>query len=167
MIPYIIMIVSFLLDGILSNFLPFQVNNLSLFTPCLTVTSILLIFPFYRKQEQKYLITVFVLGILYDLFYTNLLFFNGVLFTFLGFLLCQFHNRKINIGIMLIGTIGIIVCYEGITGLLLGIYQVVPITFQKVFYKITHSLLLNVIYTGITYGIIKLLPKKYKTISIN
>ena len=80
MIPIIIMIISLILDGILTNYLPYLVNDLSLFTPLLTLTIIFIIYPFYRKNKKKYLIVVFILGIIYDLFYTNLLFFNGVLF---------------------------------------------------------------------------------------
>lgn len=168
MIPYIIMIVSILLDGILSNYLPYLVNNLSFFTPCLTLTSIFLIYPFYRKDEKKYLITVFILGIIYDLFYTNLLFYNGVLFCLIGIILCKTQkNIKINSINTILEVIGIIIFYEGMNGILLWVYQVVPVTFYKVFYKIIHSLLLNAIYAEIIYWIIKLIPKKYKKISIN
>ena len=80
MLPIIIMIVSFILDGLLTNYLPYLVGDLSWFTPLLTVVSLFMIYPFYRKEEKKYFIIVFILGLLYDLFYTNLLFFNGVLF---------------------------------------------------------------------------------------
>ena len=59
MIPIIILIISILLDGILTNFLPFLVNDLSIFTPLLTVVSIFIIYPFYRKHEKKYFIILF------------------------------------------------------------------------------------------------------------
>ena len=80
MISIIIIIISLLLDGILSNYLPYLVNDLSLFTSLFTLVSIFIIYPFFKKKEKKYLITIFIIGIIYDLFYTNLLFFNGVLF---------------------------------------------------------------------------------------
>ena len=76
--------ISLLLDGILTNYLPFLPNDLSLFTPLLTITSLVLIYPFFRKQEKNYYITLFIIGIIYDLFYTNLLFFHAVIFLILG-----------------------------------------------------------------------------------
>ena len=52
MIPTIIIAISIILDGVLSNFLPYTVNALSLFTPMLTVVSIFIIYPFYTKKEK-------------------------------------------------------------------------------------------------------------------
>lgn len=168
MIPIIILIISILLDGILTNFLPFLVNDLSIFTPLLTVVSIFIIYPFYRKHEKKYFIILFILGIIYDLLYTNLLFFNGILFLGIGSLSKYLYkNYEVTPLRLIIYTIIIIVFYESLTGLILFIFRIVPVTFYKVFYKIIHSLLLNIIYIEIIYFIINLIPEKYKKISIN
>ena len=168
MIPYIIMALSLILDGVLSNFLPYLVGDLSWFTHCFTIVSILLIYPFYHKQAEKYLITVFFLGILYDLFYTNMLFYNAVLFTGLGFLIYYFQNNVKNTSVrILVETILMITIYEVVTGILLWGFQLVPITFNKVFYKLSHSLMANILYAEIVYGMIQLLPKKYKKTSMN
>lgn len=168
MISAIIVGISFLLDGILTNYLPYLVNDLSWFTPSLTLVSILFLHPFFRKQEKKYYIILFVLGLLYDLFYTNMLFYHAVLFLGIGFFLHKFQNWiPFNALGILIEVIVLIVIYESVTGILLWIFQVVPVTFYKVFYKIIHSLLLNVILAEIIYGIIQILPKKYKEISMN
>ena len=168
MIPAIILIISFLLDGILTNFLPYLVNDLSYFTPMFTITSIFLIYPFYRKQERNYYILLFVLGLLYDLFYTNLLFFHGSLFVILGFISYSFQK---NFGLSFLKNILfvllIISSYEGLTVLFLLLYNMVPITLYGLFYKISHSLLLNILYAELIYFIVKIIPKKYKKISIN
>lgn len=168
MIPLTIMILSFLLDGVLTNFLPYLVNDLSYFTPLLTLVSIILIYPFYKKDERKYFITVFILGLLYDLFYTNLLFFDAVLFTLIALINKRIQKRMSFNAMNLLGeTILIIVSYELLTGILLFTYNIVPVTIYKVFYKIIHSIVLNVLYVEGIYGIIKIIPKKYKQISIN
>ena len=168
MIPYIIMTISMILDGVLSNFLPYLEGNLSWFTPCFTMVSVLLIYPFYHKKEKQYFITVFVLGLIYDLFYTNMLFYNAVMYVGLGFLIYYFQNNtKTTFVRILVETILLIVVYETATGILLWGFQLVPITFEKVFYKLSHSLLLNVLYAEFLYGIIQLLPKKYKKTSMN
>lgn len=168
MIPAIILIVSFLLDGILTNFLPYLVNDLSYFTPMFTITSIFLIYPFYRKKERNYYIILFVLGLLYDLFYTNLLFFHGSLFVILGFISYLFQ-KNFGLGYLknILFVLLIISSYEVLTVLFLMLYNMVPITIYKLIYKISHSLLLNIIYADLIYFIVKMIPKKFKKISIN
>ena len=168
MLPVIIIIISFLLDGLLTNYLPYLVGDLSWFTPLLTVVSLFIIYPFYRKEEKKYFIIVFVLGILYDLFYTNLLFFNAVMFSLVGILSRWIHkNYEMGFIKLIIYTIIIICFYEISTASILWIYQIVPMSISRIFYKISHTLLLNIIYLEIIYILIKILPKKYKNISIN
>ena len=168
MIPIIIMIISIILDGFLTNILPYLVNSLSIFTPLFTVVTIFIIYPFYRKKEKKYFITIFVLGIIYDLFYTNLLFINSIVFLLIAYIShLIYKNYEITPIRLIIYTIIIIVSYETTTALIYILFRLVPITIPKLVYKITHSLLLNIIYIEIIYFIIKIIPKKYKRISIN
>ena len=168
MIPIIVLILSLLLDGLLTNYLPFLINDLSLLTPLLTVSSIIIVYPFYRKKENKYYILLFIFGMLYDLFYTNLLFFNGILFVIIGFISKYIYK---NYGItplkLVLYIIIIISIYESLTGIILLLFNIVSISFNRIFYKITHSLLTNIVYMEVVYLIIKITPKKYKKISIN
>ena len=60
MLSFSIFIIAFIMDGILSNFLPFLPEDLSYFTPLLTLTSILLVYPLYRKKEKNYFITIII-----------------------------------------------------------------------------------------------------------
>lgn len=168
MLSIIIVIISLFLDGLLTNYLPYLVNDLSLFTPLLTLISIFIIYPFYRKEERKYFIMLFIIGLIYDVLYTNLLFFNAVLFVGIG-LLTKFIYKTFEINYLkiLIYIPIIIVVYESSTALILLLFNIVPITFYRVFYKISHSLLLNIIYGEVLYLIIKILPKKWKKIKIN
>ena len=168
MIAYLIIIISFLFDGILTNFLPYLPNHLSFFTPLLTLTSLIVIMPLFRKQEKKYFLTVFLVGLLNDLFYTNLLFFNAVLFFLVTFILYQIHKKlRENTLSKLIEFTSTIILYESLTGMILFLYQVVPVTIPKVFYKISHSLFLNLIYGILLWLMICWIPEKYKKIRIN
>lgn len=168
MIPIIIIIISFTLDGILTNFLPYMTNDLSLFTPLFTITCIYLVYPFYKKKEKNFFITIFILGIIYDLFYTNLLFFNALLFLLIGFFTKLIHKNFENSPIKLIlYIIAIISIYEITNALIILFFNLVPITPYKILYKISHSLILNIIYAELIYLIIKILPKKYKKTYLN
>jgi rod shape-determining protein MreD len=168
LIPIIIVIVSLLLDGILTNYLPYLVNDLSLFTPLLTVITIFLIYPFYRKKVNKYYISAFIIGFIYDLFYTNLLFFNAILFLIIAVISNYIYkNFEVTYLKLIIYLVLIITIYETLTCLIILIFNLVPVTFTKLVYKILHSLILNIIYGEIIYLIINKLPKKYKKININ
>ena len=159
---------SLLVDGLLSNYLPFMVNDLSLFTPLFTLVSISLLYPYYRKREKHFFIMIFITGMVYDLFYTNLVFFNGVLFLLIAcFSKKVFHTYEMDYLKLIVYLILVIVIYESVTGLILFTFHIVPITFSIVLYKITHSLILNIIYGELVYLILNKLPKKYKKISIN
>lgn len=167
MIPLIIIIISLLLDGILTNYLPYLVGNLSLFTPLLTLVSIIMIYPFYKKKLKKYYITVLITGIIYDLLYTNLLFINSIIFIIIAYINVLINKRyKINFLSLIIYITFIIVIYESLYAILLIIFKLIPITINKLLYKITHSILINIIYAEVEYIVVKYFLKRNK-ISIN
>lgn len=168
MLPIIIIITSIILDGLLTNYLPYLVNDLTLFTPMLTLVTIFIIYPFYRKKIKKYYLIVFIIGIIYDLLYTNLLFFNAILFLIIAYISRFIHkNYEVTYLRIIIYIPVLIIIYESLTALIILIFNLVPITFERLYYKITHSLLLNIIYVEIITLIINLLPNKFKKISIN
>lgn len=167
-VAIIIFVCSFLLDGILSNFLPYMIGDLSLFTPMFTIVSLVIVYPFFIKKLRYYFIGCFAIGICYDFMYTNLLFYNAILFTIIGILVFFLYKyiRSTWLSLLLFIVI-IIVAYECMNAIIILLFQLVPMTFYRLLYKISHSLVLNLIYAEILYFIIWLLPNKYKKISIN
>lgn len=163
MIPAIvILVISLFLDGFLSNYLPYLVGDLSLFTPLLTVVSVFIIYPLFYKDNKRYFILAFVVGMIYDLFYTNLLFFNGFLFLLISFITTKVtKNIQVNFFSVLYEVILIIVVYEVVYAILLVIFNLVPVTLYLVLYKIGHSILLNVIYVEVIYLIMKKFNAKF------
>ncbi len=167
-ISIVILIISFLLDGILTNFLPYGVGNLSLFTPLTTIVAIVLIYNFFYHNEKKYLIISFVTGIIYDLFYTDLLFLDGILFFIIAFMVIKLYKViGFNYVRILLHVFVAIVVYEISFSLIIIIFNLVPMTIDRLLYKISHSLILNLIYAEIVMFIINRLPKKYKRIRLN
>ena len=168
MISIIIIIITILLDGLLTNILPYTVNNLSIFTPMFTILLPIIIYPFYIKEEKKYLITLIIIGIIYDLFYTNLLFYDAIVLFIFGLIMIKLYkNIGYNYIKVLIYTLLGIILYELFNYLVIIIFNLVSINLLEVIYKITHSIILNLIYVSILYIIIKKLPKKYKKVRIN
>lgn len=168
MIPYIILVTSFILDGILSNFLPFMEGDLSFFTPLVTIVALFLIYTFFDKENNKYYLTAFITGLLYDLFYTNLFFLNAFLFVLIAFITVYIYgNERIDFFRVLIYLIFIIALYESSIAILIVIFNVVPMSIDKLLYKISHTLILNLIYGEVIYFIIQIIPKKYKKKRLN
>ena len=168
LISILIGTVSLILEVILSNFLPYLNNNLSLFTPMFSIVSLFFIYSFFKKDKYKYFIFSFIFGFVYDLFFTNLLFFNGILFLAIAFLITLlYENLEINFLNIILEIVIIITVYELLTVFIILIFNLVPIAPLKVLYKISHSLIINIIYGEILYFIIKYLPKKYRSLSIN
>ncbi len=168
MLGIIIIAISLILDGILSNYLPYLVNDLSLFTPLFTLVSISLLYPYYRKKEKYFFIMIFITGFVYDLFYTNLLFVNGLLFLLIAYISkLIYRNYEMDYLKLIIYIALVVVVYETATVLIILIFNLVPVTLTKLLYKISHSLILNIIYGELIYFILNILPKKYKKISLN
>ena len=53
-VAIVILVVSFFLDGILSNFLPYMVGDLSLFTPMITIVALVIVYPLFTKNIPSY-----------------------------------------------------------------------------------------------------------------
>ncbi len=157
----IIVIISFFLDGILSNFLHYMMGDLSLFTPYFTLISLIAVYPFFIKKNKNYYILVGVVGLLYDLFYTNLLFTHAIFFLLIGYIVSFLYKKmQLNFFTNLLLIILVLVIYHAIFSLCLFIFNVVPITLQSTLYLIANSLILNIIYGEILYLICKYLPHK-------
>lgn len=149
---YIFLLIPLLLDG----FFSIIISSKSYFIPLLTVTTIFIIYPYYKKKEKSYFLTTMILGLLYDLLYTNLLFFNAILFLIISYVTkCINKNFTQSIIKTPIYIALIIIIYEVLTGIILFTYRVIPITPSKLLIKISHSLLLNIIYGEILYLIIR------------
>lgn len=151
----LIIISSFILDIILSNVLPFMKGDLSIFTSLFVPITIYLIYPFYKNQELKYYIESFIIGIIYDLIFTNLLFFDGVIFLIISLISVKIYKNFIvdkykNIMYVFL----IIILYEFLVASIFLIFNLVPICFYDFVYKISHTLLINVVYGFLLYEII-------------
>ncbi len=150
MISIIIIIIGLFLDVVILNNISFLVNDLTIFTPLLTFTSVILIHSFYYKRNLLYLSVC-----------TNMLFFNGILFLLVGIFVLYFSK---NIGVdyikIVILVCFLIICYEGVSALIISLLGLVNISLDDVIYKIGHSLVLNLIYAELLFIVIKFLPKK-------
>ena len=150
--PLILIILSLLLDGYLSTI----ISSSSYFLPLLTLTTIYLIYPKYSKKIRSYKLIVIIVGLIYDLLYTNLLLFHAVIFYILSLLIIHIYKNYSQTKLTtILSLIILIVVYELLVASIFFIFQVSTITFIKLITKIFKSLLLNIIYALVLTPILK------------
>ena len=145
----IICSVVILLDGIIVYYIPGYFNSINLFYPMLTISLI----PFlYSNNSKKYHQLCFILGIIYDLLYSNIFLYHGLMFLLLSKInfkvMKQFNN---NLFLYILLAIINIIFYDTCFYLLITLtnYQIVDLA--SLLYKIKNSLLLNIMSVFIYY----------------
>ncbi len=137
-----------LLDGIIVYYIPSSYHNLSYLYPMLTISLI----PFiYQNKTHDYYKYIIILGIIYDIFYSNIFLLNALVFFLLGWIdlkiIRYFKNNIITYLFMIIVNI---LVYDLLLFFLIVITNYQSITLIDYLYKIKNSLLLNII-VGIIY----------------
>lgn len=154
-----IVIISFILDSIVSNLV--SINGIMM--PLFTIMSLIIIYPYFNNNKNKFYPTCFFLGMAYDLIYTNTIIFHACLFLLLGFIVSKLNlvlsNNYINVAIM--GII-IIIIYRLITYFLLLITAAVSFNIWNLFESIYSSLIINVIFVILAYIITDKISYKLK-----
>ena len=96
-----ILIISFLLEGIISNFVPIN----GFLAPLFTLVALIIIYPLFDETSEYYKYA-FVTGLAYDLFYTDTILFHAIIFCFMAYIISRFNlvltDNFINILIIVI-----------------------------------------------------------------
>lgn len=131
---------------ILSFFIPFAYNHLTIFTPSLLIVSI----PILLKINQKNFYLLLFLFMIYDLLFSSI-FLLSLLLHFLILIVFAFFMNKDNFNLLkiLILTILAIVFYD--TCLFLVNNLMTSYTLKDLIYKITNTLTFNIIFLLIFY----------------
>ena len=69
-VAVIYVIISFLLDGLVSTILPLNLTNPSIFKTIYSIVALVIIYNYF-DNKQKYLKILIILGIFFDIVYTN------------------------------------------------------------------------------------------------
>lgn len=144
-----VLIISFILEGIISNMIGIRSD---FFLPLFSVVSLIIVYPYFNHENASFLKFCFVLGLFYDLVYTDTLILNACVFPIIGLLISFLNSRLSNHMISLIFTISFIVLiYRVLNYGILVIVGFFPFSWDVLMTSITSSLLLNIIYGEILY----------------
>lgn len=153
----ILLIISFLLQGLVSNFI--GVNS-SIFYTIYVLISLLIIYPHF-ENKKKYLILLFIFGLLMDLVYTNTTLLNVSLFFIIYYFSRMFHFfLPYNLLTINISNILSVFIYNIITFLMLVILRVDSYSFISLIKLLGSSILMSIIFTSIVYWLVNYLKKR-------
>ncbi len=140
-ITIILFIISILLEGVLPNIL----RNITPFF----VICVIILGSIYNNNQDKFYLSCFVFGIIYDLIYTNFIYLHGFIYLFLAWISFSLLNKKS-------GFIKIFLTY--FLQMFIYVFILVLFTFfygHYDFYKIIHILcdgiIVNIIYFLLVY----------------
>ena len=145
----IYVIVSFLLDGFMSLYTNFSIDSISYFKTIYTVISIVMIYHLF-SYDKKYLIIILILGMLFDMVYTNVILLNVIIFVLIYYVVKYLDYVMPNN----IFTITIII-YHLVSFIVLNVIGYGSYGVGLLFKILTHSVIMTVFYTSLSYLIFK------------
>lgn len=160
-ISILYLVISFLLEGIMSNIFPSTLSNISYFTTIYTIISFVNIYPYF-DNDKKYYLLILIFGILFDVLYTSTFFINIFIFIIIGIIIKLLYNLfPENIFMTNIISYICIIIYHILSFIILVIVGYNDYNIMLLFNIIIHSIFMTIIYTSISYFIIKFMYNKF------
>lgn len=159
-VSIIYIIISFILENIMSNIFITTLNNVSPFTTIYTIIALVVIYPYFAS-DKKYFLLVIIFGFLFDTIYTSTILLNLTIFLVIS-LLIKTLNNIISDNIIMTNIISLIsvATYHILTFIILNIVTSKSYSIILLGKILTHSIMMTIIYTSISYIIIKYLYSK-------
>lgn len=155
LVAIIYIIISFFLDGLISNYTKINIIDPSYLRTIFSVISLVITFKYF-DNDKKYLSILIPLGILFDIVYTNTFLLNTFIFFVIYLILKQLDytipNNLLTINIKAIIAIFI---YHILSYIILLITHYNPYSINLLFKILSRSIIMTIIYTTISYLIIK------------
>ena len=151
LVAIIYVIISFLLDGIISNIIPFNLVDPSYFKTIYSVISLVIIYNYF-DNHQKYLTILITLGIFFDIIYTNTFILNIIVFLIIYIVLSNLdYIITTNIFTINLKSIVCISTYHITTYIILLLANYNNYSIKLLGLILIRSILMTIIYTTISY----------------
>lgn len=155
----ITLIFSFLFEGIFTNL----ISNNSLLIPMFLVTSLVILYPYFNCNNNKFLLSAGIIGFFYDIIYTDTLFLNTFAFLLTALSIIIIYNY-INMNSFNINALNvvIIVIFDIISYILLCIVGYHGFDVDVLIRGIYSSIIANLVYGIILYIVTDKIGNKLK-----
>lgn len=158
---FIYVLFSFFIEGFMSNVFVSTLTDISYFTTIYTIISLVVVYPYFYNKK-KYSILVFIFGFLFDVLYTSTFLVNICIFLVIGFVIYIFNNiLSDNIFTINIISIISIILYHILSFVILSITNYANYSFLLLFNIIIHSIFMTIIYTSISYFMVRVLFDRF------
>ena len=152
----IILIFSLLLESAFSNIVPLN----SLFIPLFVITSLTIVYPYFKKNKFNFILVCMIMGLVYDIVFSNSSFVNVIAFSLIGGILMICYNYvKYNIYTANIINLIVLISYRIITYIILLSINYITFNNKILLSGIYSSILMNVIYGIILFYITDVLSR--------
>lgn len=153
----LILIISFILEGIVSNI----VSANSLLFPLFTIISLSAVYPLFNKDNKKFYLYSLFVGFIYDIVFTNTPFINTFSFFLTAYMIKLLYEyitvSKFNIVLI---DIVVIIFHQTVLYLILCLFNYTTFNEITLLTSLYSSLILNVIYGFILFLITKHIQEK-------
>lgn len=158
----VILFISFLLDGVMSNYFVVLPTHISFFNTIYTIIALVIISSYF-SNIKRYLLLASLFGLLFDITYTNTLFLNVIVFLIIGLNVIWF-NSKLPSNILnntIISVISVSFYYILTYSILLTV-NYFNINITLLFHILSCSIIMTIIYSVILSFTIFKLDKKHE-----
>lgn len=157
----ILLTISFLLQGILSNFLAYMLENISIFSTIYVLITLLLLYPYFENNKNKFFILVVIFGGLVDLVYCNTFLINICIF----YVVYKFSNLfhfflPYNLVTINVSNLLGVFIYHILSFILLSLFRFGDYSFMMLAKVLGSSIIMTIIYTTVSYLVINLVREK-------
>lgn len=158
---FIYVMFSFLIEGFMSNIFVSTLTYISYFTTVYTIISLVIVYPYFYNKKKYYILLV-IFGLLFDSLYTSTFIVNICIFLVIGFVIHILNNvLSENVFTANIISIVSIICYHVLSFVILSIVGYADYSFLLLGRIIVHSMLMTIIYTSISYFVIRFLFNRF------
>ena len=151
----IYVILSFILDGFMSNYINNSLTNYSYFNTIYSLISLVIIYNYF-ENDKKYLSFLLVTSVLFDIAYTNTFPVNTLIFLIIYFLIKKINyyvpNNYLTINIK---TVLCITIYHILSYFILLFIDTYNYPLKVLWIIISRNIIMTIIYTTISYLIFK------------
>lgn len=133
-----------------------NIFNIYLLPTQFTLISLIFLYFYFQNDKKRYLLTSFLIGLLYDIFYTNFYVLNPFLFFIISICLYYIlHNHKTDILTIIISGLFIIFLYNLLLFLIFNFFNYSSYTIIDFSFILRHLVIVNMIYLLIIYFVFK------------
>ncbi|MBQ8192655.1 MAG: hypothetical protein IJZ46_01095 [Bacilli bacterium] len=139
----------------MSIIFPSTLSSISFFTTIYTVIGLVILYPYFSNHKKYYLLVI-IFGILFDILYTSTFILNLIIFLIVSFVIKILYDiLSENVFMTNLISVVAIILYHLLSFVILSIFGSINYDFMLLINIILHSILMTIIYTSISYFVIK------------